>query len=506
MERKTIAKKSSMIGVLLQMSTVLLRFLSRKAFLATIGLDYLGLNSTLTQILGALTVSELGIQTVIIYKLYKPIVENEKDKINEIMSVFRLLYWIVAAIIGIGGIIVTPFLKYIITNVSIPIKDIYLAWIIMVFTTAFSYLLSYNGAILYADQKQYLVLKINLVVNVVIVTVDIILLYIFKQYYIHLVLNMLCTVLPNFFVVLLRRRLYPWLSFIKPSIEKFKDVAKSALDVFAGKACGYIFNSTDSIVISTFIGTTMVGYLGNYTTLFYAAAAVISSICGPIQTLAGNLIAENENRDISEFVKNFSYTIYLIGTFLYVPTILLVNDFIAMFYGEEYKLGYLIILLLSADVYISMAQSSTGSILDSAGKFKIERKFYIYSSIINIVASIIGAITIGIAGVLLGTVIGRIYLWFERAYHCFYDVMDQYPSKFKEYIKYNIKYIVVFCFCIFSLYEMFSIWPGNVTVANFICKGIISVAFVGIVQLVVFWKTSEFRYVIRLIGIGKFDR
>ena len=72
--------------------TLALSFFSRKIFLDALGADFIGLTGSLSSLLGFLNLAELGIGSAIGYVLYKPIFEQNHEKINEIISVFGYLY------------------------------------------------------------------------------------------------------------------------------------------------------------------------------------------------------------------------------------------------------------------------------------------------------------------------------------------------------------------------------------------------------------------------------
>ena len=61
----------------------------RKIFLDTLGNDILGLNSLFTNIIGWLSIVELGVGTAIVYSLYKPFADNDKSQIS---SVYKVLW------------------------------------------------------------------------------------------------------------------------------------------------------------------------------------------------------------------------------------------------------------------------------------------------------------------------------------------------------------------------------------------------------------------------------
>ena len=52
----------------------------RKVFIATLGNGLLGLSSLFTNLIGWISIVELGVGTAIVYSLYKPFAENDKKQ------------------------------------------------------------------------------------------------------------------------------------------------------------------------------------------------------------------------------------------------------------------------------------------------------------------------------------------------------------------------------------------------------------------------------------------
>ena len=116
------------VNLIFYFITLTLSFFSRKIVLNTLGADFVGLTSTLTNLLSFLNLAELGIGTAIGYVLYKPLFEQNQDKINEIISVFGYLYQWVGKIILISGCILSLFLPLIFQSSGFDLSIIYLAY------------------------------------------------------------------------------------------------------------------------------------------------------------------------------------------------------------------------------------------------------------------------------------------------------------------------------------------------------------------------------------------
>ena len=66
---------------------IFIAFFSRKIFFDKLGAEFIGLTTTANSLLGFLNLAELGVGTSIAYFLYRPIYENDRDKINDTISI-----------------------------------------------------------------------------------------------------------------------------------------------------------------------------------------------------------------------------------------------------------------------------------------------------------------------------------------------------------------------------------------------------------------------------------
>ena len=97
------------VGMLFYILSLFLAFFSRKVFLDCLGAEFIGLTGMLMNIMNFLSVAELGIGTSIVYFLYKPLQEDNHEKINEVMSMLAYLYRCIGFIIGGIGLIISLF-------------------------------------------------------------------------------------------------------------------------------------------------------------------------------------------------------------------------------------------------------------------------------------------------------------------------------------------------------------------------------------------------------------
>ena len=116
------------VGIVFYVFSLFLAFFSRKIFLDCLGAEFIGLTGMLMNIMSFLSVAELGIGTSIVYFLYKPLQEDNHEKINEVMSMLAFLYRCIGGIIGVAGLIVSLFFPWWFDNLTTGLPLVYFSF------------------------------------------------------------------------------------------------------------------------------------------------------------------------------------------------------------------------------------------------------------------------------------------------------------------------------------------------------------------------------------------
>ena len=88
----------------------LLGFFTRKIFVDSVGVEYLGLNGLLQNILGVMTLLEGGFATSVVYNLYKPLAEDNRPKIIALIQLYKKVYRYIALGIFVFALCLYHFL------------------------------------------------------------------------------------------------------------------------------------------------------------------------------------------------------------------------------------------------------------------------------------------------------------------------------------------------------------------------------------------------------------
>ena len=108
-----------------QLVTILLSFVTRTCLVRILGIEAVSLNGLFTQVISAISLAEMGVGTAIVYSLFKPLAEGNHEKVSQLMNLFRTAYWIIGTATMIIGIILIPWLSYLITDISYDISYIH---------------------------------------------------------------------------------------------------------------------------------------------------------------------------------------------------------------------------------------------------------------------------------------------------------------------------------------------------------------------------------------------
>ncbi|KAA3712111.1 sugar transporter, partial [Bacteroides salyersiae] len=192
MSQESRVKKSLLnarVNLIFYFLALALSFFSRKIFLDTLRADFVGLTGTLQNLLSFLNLAELGISTAIGYVLYQPLYEHNKEKINEIISVFGYLYRRIGFIILGIGCLLACFLSLIFPNTEFDFGVIYFAYFSFLSSALIGYFANYKQTLLGADQKNYVVTAYFQTANIVKTITQMVSAYYTGNYYLWVIIE-----------------------------------------------------------------------------------------------------------------------------------------------------------------------------------------------------------------------------------------------------------------------------------------------------------------------------
>lgn len=445
MSRVDNAYKNMYTGLINQIVILIFRFVTRTVFIKTLGSQYLGINGLFSNILIFLSLADLGIGASLVYSLYKPIADKNYQKQNVICKYLQKIYVYTGFVIIIFGLILMPFLNYIIKE-EVNFVNLYLVFLLYIFQTASTYLFFPSKIeFLVANQKRYIYNNINTIITIVSNIVQIIILVIFKNFYLYLFVIILFNIIQAFIISKITNHLFPFITNKCDSTLSREEKIKTFNDckgLILYRLNYIVLVATDNIIISKYLGLALVGIYSNYILVTNSIVNILSTFFNSINASIGNLhVSEGVEKNKFIFDLNNLITVICFGIFS-SGVYLLINDFIYIWLGKEYLLSKLFVIILSINLYVEGLRKILSTYRTNYGLFTEAKYIPLVGMILNIVISVVLVTKIGIFGVLLGTLISNLltFIWFDP-YIIYKKIFKK--SVFEFYIK-NIGYFILF--------------------------------------------------------------
>lgn len=468
--------------------TLALSFFSRKIFLDNLGADFIGLTSSIGSLLGFLNLAELGIGTVVGYSLYKPIFDQNHQKINEIISVFGYFYRWVGLFILFGGIILAGFFPLIYPNTGFDYGIIYFAYFSFLFSSLIGYFVNYRQTLLGADQRNYVVTAYFQTAGLIKTLIQMALAYYTENYYLWVVVEFVFGIL---YAVILNwkiNQVYPWLKTDvrsgKRLRKKYPEISQKVRQIFIHKVGGVVYSQSTPLLIYAYGSLQMVAYYGNYTLICGKLGSLLGGILGSTAASVGNLIAEgNKQRILNVYWELLAIRFWIAGIFSFALYNLL-PPFIELWLGREYVLSADILILVILAFVLGIIRTATDEFKEGYGLFSDVWAPFVECAISITIAVICGRYW-GLGGVLFGGIIGTIvivYIW-----HPYYLFTRGLKSSVMTYVLQFVKNVAALLICYYiSSVLVDSILPSFYARESWIMWIIYAVLVVGIFALVSF--------------------
>ena len=486
---------------------LILKVVGRTIFIRFLAIEYLGVNGLFGEILTVLSLAELGIGSALGYALYKPLREDNKKRISALMELYRKSYVIIGIGVAVVGALLIPFLDYIVKDpgkVAGELKQIYVFYL---FNTSITYFYSYKSSLLTADQKNFIVQTVKEISNVTRTVLQIVVLVVWRNFYIYLAIESFCIFANNFIVSRYVDKKYTYLKELKGEEKLDKksimEIMKNVKALFITKVSTILVNSTDNTIISAICGIIVTGLYSNYVMFTTLINTFLSQLFGNLYPSIGNLNAEGD-REHSLFVFKgmtllcfWSFSLASIGIFV------LINDVITVWIGSEYLLQNNIAtaIIISVNIYVFGMQKSVWLFKDSYGLFIYGPYMSLVGAATNIFFSILLGKLWGLFGILFATLITRAVttVWYDP-YRLFKHGFDCSVRKyFLEYFLYGLLFVFTAC----ATYIVAGLVPVTGWLTLF-AKFFITLILPNVIYLLIFFKTKRFGYVKeRLLSVVK---
>lgn len=492
-ERTENATRNIIFGTILKIYQIILPFLMRTAMIYFMGVQYLGLSSLFTSILQVLNLAELGVGSAMVFSMYKPIAEDDKNTICALMKLYKTYYRIIGFVILGGGILILPVIPKLIKG-DVPADiNVYALYLLNLATTSLSYwLLAYKNSILIAHQRTDVSSKVTLVTTTIQFGIQFVILWLSKNYYLYIIVALMIQILTNIITALIADRLYP---NYKPigDLKKgeVKVINNRIRDLFTAKLGGVILNTADTIVVSSYLGLTILAIYQNYFYILTSIIGFVTIIFTACTAGIGNsLIVETKQKNFND-LKKFTFIVAWIAGFCSCCLLNLFQPFMEIWVGRDLMLENKAVICFVVYYFIYEINQLLNMYKDAGGIWHEDQFRPLVTAIANLGMNLVMVQFWGIYGVLLSTVVSMLFVGMPWLFHNLFTTMfdkKQLPEYLKKVFFFTGVSILV---CVVSVFICNFInlgkWP------TLIIRLVICIIVPNVMFCVIYHRTAEYK-------------
>lgn len=432
-------KKNVYINLICNLFLMLLGIVVPRIFITSYGSDINGLLSTLTQIFSYLSLMEAGVGQAAKNAMYKPMSKYDYDGVSYYASVTARYYKKISAYYGIGVVVLALVCPFVIKS-NVDRTIIFLVVLIEGASKVVTYYFnSFYITFLSADGKSYINNEINLIISLLTYAAKISLALaginiVFLQAAYFVIRIVTVFIYKHYF-----KKNYSWLDLKRaPENEKLEDRTSYGIEALSWMA----YQSTDMIVLSTFVNTTLSSVYAVYTLVINCLNTIINSVYTGVNYRLSLMYYENIER--YKEMHNI-YTSFFLGgmTVLLCTAYILILPFMNLYLGNITDAQYVnpsLPLMFCLIQLISWSRYVTGNLAGVAGYQKQQGRVSIIEATINIVLSVILVQSNGIVGVLFASVVALPIKVVYLTWLCESKILKRPPWRFLGILAVNYAY------------------------------------------------------------------
>ena len=408
MTRKKKLFLNSTISFLYQITAFVCGFILPKMFLKYYGSEVNGLVSSITNFLGFITLAECGVGAVVQSAYYKPLADQDDVEISKVYASSEKFFHIIAYIL----LAYTALLFF---GYPLIVKDsfAYLYTAILILVMSISYFAQYYIGMSYklllnADQLSFiqfgtstLTLIVNTVVSVIMIRAGC------SIHAVKLFSSAIHLVQPFVFKVFVERKYH-----IDHKIVLTEEPIKQKWNGVAQHIAFVVLGNTDTVVLTLFSSLSNVSIYNVYYLVVNGVRQLFASVTNGFTSLFGDMIAKQENRELSELFSMVEWLMHTGTTLIFTLCGILIVPFVMVYTDGVHDANYnvpLFAALLTLSQSIRCIQLPYNTLVHAAGHFRQTQTSSIIEACLNVAVSILLVFKFQLNGVALGTAIAVFY-------------------------------------------------------------------------------------------------
>ena len=449
-------------SIFLQIVTIICGFIIPRLILEMYGSATNGLINSISQFLAYIMLFESGFGNVMKSMLYKPIAENNKKEIENILYSSQKFFNKIGIVFAIYVFILTIVYPLVVNTEFNSVYSISLIIILAISTFAESFLSITYIIFLQAKQESYIISSLHTISIILNAVITIILIKAGANIQIVKFTTALIFLIRPFIIKKYAEKKYG----INLKNENKGYNIKQKWDGLAHHIAYSIHRNTDIIILTVFSNLKEVSVYSVYMLVLTSISNFITSLNGGIDAYFGNLIANNEKKLLNKQFEIYELIFHTISTIVYTCTLILIIPFISIYTFGIRDVNYIrpefaVIAVIAEFLYAF--RSPYNLIVFTAGHFKETKKGAWIEAITNIVISVILVWKFGLVGVAIGTLVAMTIRTIEIIYYSSKYILKRNVRKpFIRFVLIAVQMIIIILICNkiidFNIINSYSEW------------------------------------------------
>ena len=406
--RTRMSRRNFTVSIVGRLVGMLTSFAGRSIFVRVLKAEYLGLGGFFGNIFSVVSLCELGIGAAVAQSLYKPLAENDEDKVSAIVHFYSKVCRIVALLTLVLSLAAFPFLHSIVKT-SLDMSIIRSAYLLFVLHSVISYLLTPKCMLVVCDQRMYIVTLVRSIFSIVALVVQSSMLVLTGNYIAYLASRIIVLVVEDLIVNWYADKRYPCLSLkMRVTNEYKKSLFDNVRALMWHKTGGVLSRSTDSLLLTYFVGLSGMGKYSNYALVIGTIGAFFDVAVNAVGASVGNLGAVDRGKKSEDIMRKMyflNFWMLTVGTSVIAATL---NPFISVWLGKDMLFTNSEMLVIVSSFYFSCIRDPVQIFVSAYGLFKESKYIPPLRAVVNLVLSVVFVQKMGVAGVFLGTVLSTV--------------------------------------------------------------------------------------------------
>lgn len=501
--------RNAKVALFFSALTFALGFFSRKILLEALGSDVIGLYTTAYNLCGFLNLAELGITSAVAFSLYKPLFDDDRGAITEIVSIQGWLFRYVGLFMTIGAVILISLFPIFFNEekTNLPMWYSYATFGIVFLSQVLGYFFCYQQTLLSADQKEYVITFAFQGGRVLKMALQILGIGIFCLGYEYMLLiELLSGVMTLVIVMWSVKKQYPWLdsdiSQGRKLLNNYPIIITKIKQMVVHKICFSIVDKVSPIIVYGLISLSVVTIYGNYMMIITNIGILIGSCFNGVTASIGNLASEGNDKRAEDFFRScLALRFWLVSICCYC-FYHLANPFMELWVGADYLFDNQVLIMLTMYTFVAFS-ITIDPFICAYGLYQDIWASAIHL-VLNIGLSVLLGTIYGVTGIVLGVTISELLVYgFWKPYFLYVKGFKASPIKILPSAIIALGLIVISWSAADYILEMVSLSLGSW--GELVCSGIIILGIYGSLCSILFIVTiKNYRELLaRIIHIRK---